>query len=60
MYSRCVVEDGKLEKYVFSILALLYLVSRPILLVEIFVGLRALPRNAYQTVRWSDCLPSFG
>ncbi|KAI9819453.1 MAG: hypothetical protein M1827_006900 [Pycnora praestabilis] len=38
-------------------LMVLYWVSRLYLFVEMFIGLRALPEGAYQTVNWSNYLP---
>jgi len=44
----------------FGVGLLFVLAARIFLLIESFIALRSLPRDAYQTVSWADTWPHIG
>ncbi|KAI8940842.1 hypothetical protein NX059_002103 [Plenodomus lindquistii] len=47
-------------KIMLSTWAALYLMARLYMLVEMFVGLRSVPKDVYQTVEWTQYFPALG
>jgi hypothetical protein len=53
-------DSDSIVRLILLLILFLYSIARVALAVEVFTGLRSVPVGVYQTVRWSDYIPSFG
>jgi hypothetical protein len=54
------IEDGWNENWLTGFFVILYTLCRVYMMVEMFISLRAVPADVYETPQWSQYFPSLG